>query len=1210
MPIKSLSEGSPLATTIAQIRKNLGSEQNAYSSVLDLLCNPKFGIGISRDRILVDSPIIGSRDRPDFQIWLDVPKSLRNPGDHLYAVLDGKSGSLVKDDLKRTILLEKLEKYRFPRLRCFWLYDSEIIQRWDMSPETRTEDLATQKPAFEKTWLSLKDPEIFSKCFYPITQDAATLKRALTEFSNGKIPKRLPVTDENRHEFIQSIVSVARLSSEAVDSLVDKHLVPGLAEAKTILAPLEKVYGKVSWNRDSAEDSEDPLCFEKTISGLVEKIDAKAYDHDYFLMIDNLQPYLYALRAELDILPRFPKRSGKAAAVSFLDRKEESLSAREAFIQETATLLLSRMLMIRFAEDYTLLDRIISNGGIAAFIRYADYFKKPYQALIAEAYEKARPLFRHLFERKALDWILYRDSLDFSESLLHAMWLLARWDFSTVRGDILSGIYDKFLEPRQRKALGEVYTRPELARYILKACEYSQTSEVLDPAAGSGTFLVEAFDGASNRAEELGIGFGLDDVLEVLSRLNGLDINEFSATLAKIQLLWHAIGCGPEIRNNMKGVVRSLSIEGGYDSLDTWGFPMKKGGLKGLSLDSAEEALKGRVAERAFRSRSTSQNYDIVVGNPPYVRVHRFGMSKSLLEQYSDVQHHQTDMSAFFVYRSIKWWLKDGGRLGFFLPLSITEAKYASKLRDLILKYRIREIVDLELAGNVIFHGSNIVTCILIIEKTPAQEEDSVTITTVHEGCIDEETGVVRMDLAMRVSVQRKNILLTNYLPKEESKEDSPDEEEDDSEGTDSNAILTKVKPMDIPLLEKLSGFPRLSSLLDKAWRNRKDKSKRSRTIPEGEEGEWDLCPILGYGVKIGGKSLNDSDGAPVFKGAHAFPGGVEGDPIGTWNGDRKSVDSRRFYDWESLIDRLRTFAFREISLGPSVSPHPDSGWLQNTAYLIQLKQDFPLNVYVLSRIVQWYMSKLHRSGSLSDSFRTHWFSRAICLIPVPETIDNDLVEKLNKVGIRIIGLDEEITLGERVLEQFLSGDGVHSDPLKTRTDLLGSKTIEILGGWPSETDSKDIQIKCSKDILELTFSKGLFKNQPIPTEDGKPFRIAVRDPDFLRWIEWVVKMNISEGKLPTQDRFRNLPIPKNISQSLATVDRFESRTAVQELEAAIDDLDKIVSDALGLSPDERNYISSEMRSDPFLSKIRPAWKHTAGRGRNYIVYGEDRKRY
>lgn len=1212
MPGRSRTHSRRLEQIIDQIRGNLGAEQNAYSFVRELLCDPAFNVGLSSDQVLVDSPIIGTLSRPDIQIWLDVPRSVRNPGDHLFAVMDGKSHTAIKDDGRRAIAKGKIEAYRRPRLQFFWLYDSEVVQRWDLDPEMDLDSIIRNGPDFQEKWTTLKDPEKFDTCFSPVSRETANLATALRTFSEGKIPQRSPVSDHNRHEFIQTVISVARLSSDAVTRLVDEKLIPDLRTARELLNPEEHKYGNALWKDREPEDSEEPISFERASS---RETDTKQYDHDYFILIDNLQPFLYALRAEMEILPKLSKRLGKSVDVSFLGRGDDDRSAKEAFIQETATLLLSRMLMIRFAEDFGLLERIISNGGISAFIGYAKYFKKPYQALIAEAYERARPIFRHLFERKALDWILERKSDRFSDSLLHAMWLLARWDFSTVKGDILSGVYDKYLEPKQRKTLGEVYTRPELARYVLEACGYKASLKILDPACGSGTFLVEAFDMARKRAESSGLGLSVEDVLEILPRLNGLDLNEFSATLAKIQILWHAIGCGDAIREKMKEIVRSLSIEGGMDSLETWGYHMHRRDSTGKAISMSMEmdtwSRRGwRISERAFRSRSSDRTYDIVLGNPPYVRVHRFGMSQSLLEEYSEIQHHQTDLSVFFLYRAIKWWLKDGGRLGFFLPLALTEAKYAGKIRELILQYKILEIVDLELAGNKIFHGANIVTCILILEKSPSSDNDPVRITTVDEGCIDKESGMIRMDWARCEILSRKDLLLSKYVP---VSEELPETEEED-EGSDSdrpslNAILTKIKPNDVSILEKISRFPRLESILDRAYRHRTDRSRRVETIPPDEESEWELCSILGYGVKIGGRKLADPDGEPIYKGAHAFPSGVEGNPIGKWNGNKLSVDSRRFYDWDNLIERPRTYAFRNISLGITVSPHPEVGWIQNTVYIVQLDRVFPLNIYILSRIVQWFMVKLYRSSVVQSLWST-WIPRADLSIPIPRKIDEKLIGKLKNIGNRIIRLDDEISRGESILDAYISGDGVHSDPLRNRREILESGTIQHLGGWPSNVDPQEVQLKQDGETIELVYGPGLFSGTTIPADGNGPFRLIVNDPDLLRWIVWFIGLELEDGKLSSEERFRKLPIPKDLQEALNVLDRLTSGAATQEIDSALDELDHLVAEVLGLANEEREYVMSQMRKDPFLSKIQPAWKHTSGRGRSYVVYDQDRRRY
>ncbi len=74
--------------------------------------------------------------------------------------------------------------------------------------------------------------------------------------------------------------------------------------------------------------------------------------------------------------------------------------------------------------------------------------------------------------------------------------------------------------------------------------------------------------------------------------------------------------------------------------------------------------------------------------------------------------------SLFFLYiRAMEWWLAPGGRLGFYLPLALSEASNAEPLRAILARYRIVEIIDLEEIGNVAFHGANVVTIGLVMKR-------------------------------------------------------------------------------------------------------------------------------------------------------------------------------------------------------------------------------------------------------------------------------------------------------------------------------------------------------------------------------------------------------------------------------------------------------------------------------------------------------------
>ena len=97
----------------------------------------------------------------------------------------------------------------------------------------------------------------------------------------------------------------------------------------------------------------------------------------------------------------------------------------ESFIYETASLIVSRMLMVRFSEDHGFLKRYISNCGVEVFARYADYYAKPMQALLKETYRQSAELYRNLFDPNILDWAPDSSDENLSSALLHAMYLLS-----------------------------------------------------------------------------------------------------------------------------------------------------------------------------------------------------------------------------------------------------------------------------------------------------------------------------------------------------------------------------------------------------------------------------------------------------------------------------------------------------------------------------------------------------------------------------------------------------------------------------------------------------------------------------------------------------------------------------------------------------------------------------------------------------------------
>ena len=69
---------------------------------------------------------------------------------------------------------------------------------------------------------------------------------------------------------------------------------------------------------------------------------------------------------------------------------------------------------------------------------------------------------------------------------------LATYNLKELSEDVLKGLYERLVDPKDRHDLGEYYTPDWLAAKIVAEClKEKPEASVLDPACGSGTFLYQ-----------------------------------------------------------------------------------------------------------------------------------------------------------------------------------------------------------------------------------------------------------------------------------------------------------------------------------------------------------------------------------------------------------------------------------------------------------------------------------------------------------------------------------------------------------------------------------------------------------------------------------------------------------------------------------------------------------------------------------------------
>jgi type I restriction enzyme M protein len=275
-----------------------------------------------------------------------------------------------------------------------------------------------------------------------------------------------------------------------------------------------------------------------------------------------------------------------------------------------------------------------------------------------------------------------------------------------------------------RYGIEKFYTPKSIAELIVRWCIRTPGDRVFDPGCGSGIFLLEAY----RRLAEFRLGKPFSHIgrvpeevhRQILEQLYGVDIDEFSARLAAINLADMGVG--------VSGVRANVFVVDYFTIIP---------GCRLSALQASSVLDNNGYVEIVFK------DFDAVVGNPPYTRWTEIPAStrEKILELYSDV------LRAYGLYRFITggaipgiyipWimhsgdFLRDGGRLGMIISDSWLQAEYGvGFLKYLVDNFKVDAIIDI---SPRVFEAPLIGTCIVLLEKcSDASRRASNTTVLMH----------------------------------------------------------------------------------------------------------------------------------------------------------------------------------------------------------------------------------------------------------------------------------------------------------------------------------------------------------------------------------------------------------------------------------------------------------------------------------------------
>ncbi|WP_072620418.1 Eco57I restriction-modification methylase domain-containing protein [Spirulina major] len=444
--------------------------------------------------------------------------------------------------------------------------------------------------------------------------------------------------------------------------------------------------------------------------------------------------------------------------VSKLRRKN-----RDLILVEKAQKVLDRILFIAFCEDRGLLPRQTIRK---AHDHHDPYYPRPiwdnYKAVfrwVNEGNPDDPPipeynggLFRH---DPLLD-----EELTVNDSLCSAMNGLTQYDYADeVSVDVLGRIFEQSVtdleelrslaqdetynaKQGQRKKQGVFYTPAYITRYIvgvtvggylerrkvavLGRSELESSADwqtyldevlkpltVCDPACGSGAFLIAAFD------------FLVQDYRQAYLYLD----QEFDQAGVYRQIL----------QGNLYGVdLSSESVE--ITKLSLWLQTAQKG-KKLADLDGNIRQGNSLIADRkvdplaldwgaAFPGVMNAGGFDVVIGNPPYVRQEYIAPFKPYLQEHYATYDGVADLYTYFYEKGVNL-LKSGGMLSYIVTNKWMRAGYGEGLRGFFRERVVmEEIIDFGHAP--IFPDADTFPCIIVARREESPNPDHpVTICPV-----------------------------------------------------------------------------------------------------------------------------------------------------------------------------------------------------------------------------------------------------------------------------------------------------------------------------------------------------------------------------------------------------------------------------------------------------------------------------------------------
>lgn len=503
---------------------------------------------------------------------------------------------------------------------------------------------------------------------------------------------------------------------------------------------------------------------EKYIAGTSNKKGTESVDIDFLNSLDSLRTKLASNIAKLN----------------------KNLSVRD--LNYAVQQIIDRIIFLRAAED----RGIEEYGDLKKTCENKD---ESFYGNLLKIFEKADGRYNSGlfdFSKDSISSSIEIDNKVIKEIINELYYPLSPYEFSVISVEIIGNAYEQFLgktitigknhsakielKPEVRKAGGVYYTPEYIVDYIVantvgeaikgKKPEEIANIKILDPACGSGSFLlgaykyllnyhIEYYNKIKDRAKFKG---SKEDVIKengdltiwikkqiLRNNIFGVDIDSNAVEVTKLSLLMKCLeGESPASIQNNQDLFNERALPSLDDNIKSGNSLINSNfNSEGERLFASDEDTQYKIKcfswEKEFSSVIKKGGFDIIIGNPPYVKEYTDRESFENVKKGNLSKYYQgkMDLWYFFVCFGLDI-LKENGKLGFIAPNNWITNAGASILRNKVLTdSKILKYIDF---GDFrVFLEAGIQTMVFILNKEKIDEDYEIDYYKILNKNIDKE---------------------------------------------------------------------------------------------------------------------------------------------------------------------------------------------------------------------------------------------------------------------------------------------------------------------------------------------------------------------------------------------------------------------------------------------------------------------------------------